>query len=336
MGGKPLKDQKHILEVNNLKTYYFTERDVIPAVDGVSFYLNPGEIIGIVGESGSGKSVTALSIMGLIEEPGEIVEGEVLYNGQDLVIMSENEIRKIRGNDIAMIFQEPLTALNPVLTIGRQITEAILTHQNISRKQAKNLAIELLHKVRIPRAEKAYYTYPHLMSGGMRQRVMIAMAISCDPKILIADEPTTALDVTIQAQIIQLLRELSEDIGVAIILITHDLGVIAEMVDRVVVMYGGKVVEQTDVKTLFKSPEHPYTQGLIESTPRIHELKDELKSIKGNVPSPEKMPHGCKFNPRCEYAMDICFEKDPQLKPIAEGHEVRCWLHEDHPQKGEL
>ncbi|HLR74887.1 MAG TPA: ABC transporter ATP-binding protein [Virgibacillus sp.] len=325
---------KHVLEVKNLKTHFFTERGVIPAVDGVSFHLNEGELVGIVGESGSGKSVTSLSIMDLIEEPGRIVDGEVLYNGKDLVPMSESEMRRIRGNDIAMIFQEPLTSLNPVLTIGKQITEAILMHQDVSKQEAKKQAIELLNKVRIPRAEQVYGSYPHLLSGGMRQRVMIAMALSCNPKILIADEPTTALDVTIQAQIIKLLKELSKDFGAAIMLITHDLGVIAEMVDRVVVMYGGKVVEQTDVHTLFKSPQHPYTQGLINSTPRIHELKDELQSIKGNVPSPDMLPTGCKFHPRCEFAMDICREKDPALETIADGHEVRCWLHEDKFQKG--
>lgn len=330
-----MEHQKHLLDVKNVHTHFFTESGVIPAVDGVSFYVDKGEIIGIVGESGSGKSVTSLSIIDLIEEPGKITAGEVLFHGKDLVTTPEKEMEKIRGNDIAMIFQEPLTSLNPVLTIGRQITEAIRTHQDMSKKQAKKRAIELLHKVRIPDAEQVYSSYPHLISGGMRQRVMIAMAISCEPKILIADEPTTALDVTIQAQIIQLLKELRHDIGAAIILITHDLGVVAEMADRVVVMYGGKVVEQTDVHTLFKSPEHPYTQGLIRSTPRIHELNNELQSIKGNVPSPEKMPRGCKFNPRCEYAMDICFEKDPHLKTIAEGHEVRCWLHEEKFQKGE-
>lgn len=329
-----MEKNKHVLEVKNLKTHFFTERGVIPAVDGVSFHLNEGELVGIVGESGSGKSVTSLSIMDLIEEPGRIVDGEVLYNGKDLVPMSEREMRKIRGNDIAMIFQEPLTSLNPVLTIGKQITEAILMHQDVSKQEAKKQAIELLNKVRIPRAEQVYASYPHLLSGGMRQRVMIAMALSCNPKILIADEPTTALDVTIQAQIIKLLKELSKDFGAAIMLITHDLGVIAEMVDRVVVMYGGKVVEQTDVHTLFKSPQHPYTQGLINSTPRIHELKDELQSIKGNVPSPDMLPTGCKFHPRCEFAMDICREKDPALETIADGHEVRCWLHEDKFQKG--
>ncbi len=324
-----MSKQEHILEVNNLQTHFFTEKGVIPAVDGVSFNLKKGELIGIVGESGSGKSVTSLSIMDLIEEPGKIVGGEIIYDGQNLVELSERQMRKIRGNDIAMIFQEPLTSLNPVLTIGKQLTEAILIHQDVSKEQAKELAIDLLKQVRIPRAEKVFSSHPHLLSGGMRQRVMIAMALSCNPKILIADEPTTALDVTIQAQIIQLLRELSSEVGAAIILITHDLGVVAEMVDRVVVMYGGKVVEQADVKTLFKDPQHPYTQGLINSTPRIHELKDELQSIKGNVPSPDRMPVGCKFNPRCEFAMDICREKDPALESIGDGHEVRCWLQDE-------
>lgn len=324
-----MSKEEYILDVKNLQTHFFTEKGVIPAVDGVSFNLKKGELIGIVGESGSGKSVTSLSIMDLIEEPGKIVGGEVLYKGEDLVKYSEKQMRKVRGNDIAMIFQEPLTSLNPVLTIGKQLTEAILMHQDVSKAQAKEQAINLLNQVRIPRAEKVFSSHPHLLSGGMRQRVMIAMALSCNPNILIADEPTTALDVTIQAQIISLLRELSSEVGAAIILITHDLGVIAEMVDRVVVMYGGKVVEQADVHTLFKDPQHPYTQGLINSTPRIHELKDELQSIKGNVPSPDMMPVGCKFHPRCEFAMDICREKDPALETIAEGHEVRCWLQDE-------
>lgn len=324
-----MTNDERILDVKGLKTHFFTEGGVIPAVDGVSFHLNKGELVGIVGESGSGKSVTSLSIMGLIEEPGRIVDGEIVYNGKNLTELSESEMRKIRGNDIAMIFQEPLTSLNPVLTIGFQISEAIRIHQHVSKEEAKKKSIELLEKVRIPRAKKVYDSYPHLLSGGMRQRVMIAMALSCNPKILIADEPTTALDVTIQAQIIELLKELSRDVGAAIMLITHDLGVIAEMVDRVVVMYGGKVVEQTDVMTLFKDPQHPYTKGLISSTPRIHELKDELESIKGNVPSPDKMPKGCKFNPRCEFAMEKCRVEEPTLDFLNPNHQVRCWLHEN-------
>lgn len=327
--------KENILEVHHLKTHFFTDQGVIPAVDGVSFHVKKGELLGIVGESGSGKSVTSLSIMDLIEEPGKIVDGEVLYDGKNLVDLSEKEMRTIRGNDIAMIFQEPLTSLNPVLTIGKQLSEAILVHQPLSKKAAKQQAIDLLHKVRIPRAKQVYSSYPHVLSGGMRQRVMIAMALSCNPKILIADEPTTALDVTIQAQIIRLLKELSTDIGASIIIITHDLGVIAEMVDRVVVMYGGKVVEQTDVRTLFKHPKHPYTQGLINSTPRIHTLTDELTSIEGNVPSPEMMPQGCKFHPRCTFAMDICLETDPALETIADGHQVRCWLHQEKGRKEE-
>jgi|SRR5690625_325398 len=321
--------ESKLLEVKNLKTHFFTEAGVIPAVDGVSFELNEGELVGIVGESGSGKSVTSLSVMGLIEEPGKIVNGEILYRGQDLTKLRENDMRKIRGNDIAMIFQEPLTSLNPVLTVGFQISEAIRIHQQLGKDEARKKSIELLERVRIPRAEKVYNSYPHLLSGGMRQRVMIAMALSCNPKILIADEPTTALDVTIQAQIIELLMDLSRDFGTAIVLITHDLGVIAEMVDRVIVMYGGKVVEQTDVMTLFQDPQHPYTQGLLNSTPRIHELRDELISIKGNVPSPDKMPSGCKFHTRCEFAMDKCLSLEPSLELINEGHQVRCWLHDE-------
>lgn len=324
-----MTNENKLLEVKNLKTHFYTEAGIIPAVDGVSFELNEGELVGIVGESGSGKSVTSLSVMGLIEEPGRIVNGEILYRGKDLTKLRENDMRKIRGNDIAMIFQEPLTSLNPVLTVGFQISEAIRIHQQVSKDEAKKKGIELLERVKIPRAKQVFNSYPHLLSGGMRQRVMIAMALSCNPKILIADEPTTALDVTIQAQIIELLMELSRDFGTSIILITHDLGVIAEMVDRVIVMYGGKVVEQTDVMTLFQEPQHPYTQGLLNSTPRIHELRDELVSIEGNVPSPDKMPSGCKFHTRCEFVMDKCLQVEPSLDLIDDGHQVRCWLREE-------
>ncbi len=323
-----MKQLDHMLEVKDMKTHFYTEKGMIPAVDGVSFHVDEGELVGIVGESGSGKSVTALSIMNLIEQPGKIVDGEILYNGEDLLQVSEKKMESIRGNDISMIFQEPLTSLNPVLTIGKQITEAIRAHQKVSKKEAKKQAIDLLHRVRIPRAESVYSSYPHVLSGGMRQRVMIAIALSCHPKLLIADEPTTALDVTIQAQIMQLLKEISKDIGAAIMLITHDLGVIAEMVDRVIVMYGGKIVEQTDVHTLFKSPEHPYTKALIESTPRFHTLEDEFYSIQGSVLQTHESIQGCKYEPRCPYAMDVCKKEEPLLEDMNEGHKVRCWLHD--------
>jgi|SRR5690625_4650620 len=318
-----------VLHVEGLKTYFFTENYTIPAVNDVSFSVNKGELVGIVGESGSGKSVTALSIMGLIEEPGRILDGKIIYNGQNLIDLPEKQMRKFRGNEIAMIFQEPLKALNPVLTIGKQISEAIRIHQHVSKREAKKKSIELLERVKIPRAKKIYTSYPHQLSGGMRQRVMIAIALSCQPNVLIADEPTTALDVTIQAQILKLLEELSEDLDVAIILITHDLGVIAEMVDRVIVMYGGTVVEEADVMDLFKYPKHPYTKGLIDSTPQIYHNRSKLHFIQGYVPRPDQMPKGCKFHPRCHFAMEKCRQNDPPLTLIDDQY-VRCWLYENN------
>jgi oligopeptide/dipeptide ABC transporter ATP-binding protein len=318
-----------LLEVKELKTYFRNENGVIPSVDGVSFELHKGETIAVVGESGSGKSVTSLSIMGLIGAPGRIEGGEINFEGKDLTKASKKEMRNLRGNDISMIFQEPLTSLNPVFTVGRQIAEAIILHQKVHKKVAKERSIEMLKKVGIPRPEKVYDSFPHSLSGGMRQRVMIAMALSCNPKLLIADEPTTALDVTIQAQILELMRQLTRDYGTSIMLITHDLGVVAEMVDKVIVMYAGQVVEQTDVFTLFHEPKHPYTKGLLNSTPKIHELKEELESIEGAVPSPQDFPVGCRFHPRCKYATSQCVEEAPPLEEIAPGHKVRCWLHEE-------
>ncbi|MTW87910.1 ATP-binding cassette domain-containing protein [Virgibacillus dakarensis] len=318
-----------LLEVKNLHTHFFTEHGVIPSVNGVSFSVDKGEIIGVVGESGCGKSVTSLSILQLIDKPGKIVNGEVLFNGEDLIQLNERQIRKIRGNRISMIFQEPLTSLNPVFTVGNQISEAIRIHQKVSKQQAKEKAIEMLRKVGIPNPKKQYYSFPHLLSGGMRQRVMIAMALSCNPELLIADEPTTALDVTIQAQILNLMKELIEELQTSIIIITHDLGVIAEMVDRVVVMYGGEIVEQTNVYDLFENPKHPYTQGLLKSTPKIHELEYKLESIEGNVPSPDRMPSGCKFHTRCPFAMDKCKEEAPSLLSFGEDSAVKCWLYQD-------
>ncbi|MDN4494769.1 ABC transporter ATP-binding protein [Ureibacillus aquaedulcis] len=317
-----------LLEIKDLKTYFHTENGVVPSVDGVSFSLKKGETIAIVGESGSGKSVTSLSIMGLIGSPGKIEGGEVLFEGQDLTTMSKRNMRKLRGNDIAMIFQEPLTSLNPLFTVGNQISESIRLHQKASKEEAKIKSIEMLKKVGIPRAEKVYSSYPHLLSGGMRQRVMIAMALSCNPKLLIADEPTTALDVTIQAQILQLMKNLTNENDTSIMLITHDLGVVAEMVDTVIVMYAGQVVEYTDVFTLFKEPKHPYTKGLLDSTPKIHELKDELQSIEGTVPAPGTITQGCKFQTRCTRATAKCFVEEPELKELSSNHKVRCWLHE--------
>ncbi|WP_077215025.1 ABC transporter ATP-binding protein [Bacillus dakarensis] len=318
-----------ILEVKDLKTYFYTENGVIPSVDGVTFDIKKGETIAIVGESGSGKSVTSLSIMGLVGSPGKVAGGEILFEGKDITKISKREMRKLRGNEIAMIFQEPLTSLNPLFTVGNQISESIRLHQKASKEEAKKIAIEMLKKVGIPRAEKIYSSHPHLLSGGMRQRVMIAMALSCNPKLLIADEPTTALDVTIQAQILELMRNLSRENDTSIMLITHDLGVVAEMVDKVIVMYAGQVVEHTDVYTLFKDPKHPYTKGLLDSTPKIHELKEELQSIEGTVPPPGSIPVGCRFNTRCPYATEKCFSETPELTEVSPNHQVRCWLHEE-------
>lgn len=320
---------EEVLKINHLKTYFHTENGVVPSVDDVSITVNKGETLAIVGESGSGKSVTSLSIMRLIESPGKIVDGQILFKGRDIVPISMKEMRKLRGNDIAMIFQEPLTSLNPVFTIGNQMAESIMLHQKKNKKAARELSIEMLQKVGIPMAEKVIDSFPHSLSGGMRQRVMIAMALSCNPQLLIADEPTTALDVTIQAQILKLMKGLITEFDTSILLITHDLGVVAEMADRVVVMYAGQVVEETDVFTLFREPKHPYTKGLLESTPKIHELRDELSSIPGIVPSPLNYPKGCRFIDRCPYAMGKCAEVQPKLEEILPKHSVRCWLHEE-------
>lgn len=318
-----------LLEVKQLKTYFFTEDGIVPAVDDVSFNIHKGETVAIVGESGSGKSVTSLSIMRLIEEPGKIVGGEINFEGINLNTVPRTKMREIRGNRIAMVFQEPLTSLNPVFTVGNQLAESIKLHQKKSKKEAREIGIEMLRKVGIARPDKVYDQYPHALSGGMRQRVMIAMALSCNPKLLIADEPTTALDVTIQAQILRLMRDLIKELDTSILLITHDLGVVAEMADTVVVMYGGQVVEKADVFTLFKEPKHPYTKGLMDSSPKIHEWNEELVSIPGTVPSPFEFPIGCKFADRCPHVMNKCKEEIPSLIEIRKGQEVRCWLHSE-------
>jgi peptide/nickel transport system ATP-binding protein/oligopeptide transport system ATP-binding protein len=323
------EQQQQLLSVRNLKTHYFTPDGVVKAVDGVDFDINRGKILGIVGESGCGKSQSVLSIMGLIPKPpGKIVDGQILFEGKDLVRATEAEMRAIRGNDISMIFQEPMTSLNPVFTIGNQIMEAIMLHQKLNKHDAKAKAIEMLELVGIPAPDKRVDEYPHQLSGGMRQRVMIAMALSCNPKLLIADEPTTALDVTIQAQILDLMKKLQNDIGMAIALITHDLGVIAEVVERVVVMYAGKIVEEAPVGELFARPLHPYTLGLLGSIPAIDKKTERLKVIPGIVPNPMNLPPGCRFNPRCEYVMDICREQEPEIRKIGPDHSVRCWLRE--------
>jgi oligopeptide/dipeptide ABC transporter ATP-binding protein len=326
-------NRQPFLEVKHLKTYFFTEDGVVKAVDGVDFYVYPGEVLGLVGESGCGKSVTSLSIMRLISRPGEIVEGEILLDGQDLLKISENEMMQVRGNRISMIFQQPQTALNPVFQVGDQIAEVLDVHQSLGREMGRKRAVELLRMVGIPEAERRAASYPHELSGGMAQRVMIAMALACAPELLIADEPTTALDVTIQAQILDLMRGLREKTGTSIILITHDLGVVAEMAERVAVMYAGRIVEQTEIQTLFDQPLHPYTQGLIGSIPVLGKIKDRLEVIPGSVPNLVDLPPGCKFAPRCrarvEHNLSICTDKEPDLIEVQPGHTVRCWLFQD-------
>lgn len=320
--------RENILKVNNLKTYFYTDEGVIPGVDGVNIELDKGETLAIVGESGCGKSVTSLSILRLIPNPpGRIIEGEILYNGKDLLKLSEKEMRSIRGNEISMIFQEPMTSLNPVFTVGRQIMESLIIHQKLSKVQAREKAIEMLKLVGIPLPERRVDNYPHQLSGGMRQRVMIAMALACNPKILIADEPTTALDVTIQAQILRLMCDLKKKMDTSIILITHDLGVVAQIAENVMVMYAGKAVEYASVKDLFKNPMHPYTKGLLQSIPKINYDQEKLYNIKGNVPSPRNYPKGCRFSPRCEEAEAICYEKEPELINLDHNRRVRCWKY---------
>ena len=319
--------RQNLLEVRNLRTYFATDEGVARAVDGVSFAIQPRRTLGIVGESGCGKSVTALSIMRLIPQPpGRIEDGEILFEGADLLELSEREMRSIRGNEISMIFQEPMSSLNPVYTVGDQIREAILLHQKVSKAEARKRAIEMLKRVGIPSPETRVDDYPHQLSGGMRQRVMIAMALSCNPALLIADEPTTALDVTIQAQILELLNGLQEDFGMAILLITHDMGVVAETAHRVVVMYAGVVVEEADVLPLFDEPKHPYTRGLLDSIPKPTEKHPRLATIPGTVPNPLEKPPGCPFANRCPYVMEICVAQFPLLGEVKPGHWVRCHL----------
>ncbi|AIQ50897.1 ABC transporter ATP-binding protein [Paenibacillus sp. FSL R7-0331] len=318
-----------ILTIEDLHTHFFTERGEIPAVDGVDLFILPGEVLGVVGESGCGKSVTSLSILKLVPDPpGKIVGGRILFKGRDIVPLKEKEMRRIRGDSVAMIFQEPMTSLNPLFTVGQQIMETVRLHLGLSKKDAREHAVGMLRKVGIPRPEAVVDEYPHQLSGGMRQRVMIAMSISCNPELLIADEPTTALDVTIQAQILDLLRRLNEEQGTAVMLITHDLGVVAEMCHRVVVMYAGKVVEEGSVQDIFKNPLHPYTRGLIESVPRMNETRERLHSIPGSVPILSKDMQGCRFAPRCGNVMDVCREELPQLTLQENQHSCRCWLHE--------
>ncbi|KQL43940.1 peptide ABC transporter ATP-binding protein [Brevibacillus choshinensis] len=322
-----------VLEVKQLKTHFKTANGIVKAVDGVDLTIYEGETVGIVGESGCGKSVTSLSVMGLLPKPMAYIEqGRILFSGRDITQLSEREMRKLRGNEISMIFQEPMTSLNPVFTIGQQLSEPLKQHTRLSKKEIRQAVIAMLQSVGIPRAEQIMNEYPHQLSGGMRQRAMISLAMLCQPKLLIADEPTTALDVTIQAQILQLMKEIKARTNMAMMLITHDLGVVAEMCDRVTVMYAGQVVESADVRTIFNRPTHPYTQGLLASLPTSNERKGELQSIPGSVPRPDEVPVGCAFAPRCSYATDRCREERPPLIAI-ENQLCRCWFPISKPQE---
>ncbi|WP_270170000.1 ABC transporter ATP-binding protein [Paenibacillus sp. SYP-B4298] len=328
---------QHLLEVQGLKTEFKRGGGRIMAVSGVDFHIKKGEVLGLVGESGCGKSVTSLSIMRLLKDtPGRIAGGSVRFEGTDLTTLGDTEMRRIRGNDMAMIFQEPMTSLNPVLRIGKQLEEPIRIHLGYGRKQAREHAIHMLRLVGIPRAEEVIHDYPHQLSGGMRQRVMIAMAMSCSPKLLIADEPTTALDVTIQAQILDLMKRLKEEQDMGMLLITHDLGVVAELCDRVVVMYAGRVVEEAPVRELFADPQHPYTKGLIQSVPKLRHKVRRLDSIKGNVPDLSQMPAGCKFAPRCQFAMEQCHVQEPELVAVngRGDRSSRCFLTQEPQMEG--
>ena len=326
----------HLLEVTNLRTQFPTRAGLVKSVDGVSFHIGEGELLGLVGESGCGKSITALSIMRLISPPGKITNGSIKFKGEELTTASDERLREIRGNDIAMIFQDPMTSLNPVFTVGEQIAEALRLHRKLDKKQAWAAAIEAMKEVSIPSPERRVSDYPHQLSGGMRQRVMIAMALACNPELLIADEPTTALDVTIQAQILELLDELRRTRQLAVLLITHDLGVVAEVAHRVCVMYTGKIVEESGVDELFADPTHPYTRGLLRSVPKLTDAGEakaaRLQTIDGTVPSPTDLPFGCHFAPRCEHRMESCTEGEIQLTKLLNGVKVRCVLH-DSSQK---
>ncbi|MBN1262667.1 MAG: ABC transporter ATP-binding protein [Anaerolineae bacterium] len=328
-----------ILEVRNLKTYFYTDDGVVKAVDGVDFDVRRGEIVALVGESGCGKSVTSFSIMQLVGTPGKVVGGEVLFNGQDLLKLPEADMRLMRGDRLSMIFQQPTSCLNPVFRVGDQIAEVLQIHRGMDKKEGWKKAVHLLHTVGIPEPEKRVYSYPHELSGGMAQRVMIAMALACEPELLIADEPTTALDVTIQAQMLDLMRGLQGQLGASIILITHDMGVVAEMASRVSVMYAGRVVEQAAVDTLFDNPLHPYTHGLLASIPVMGVVKDRLDTIPGAVPNLIDLPPGCKFAPRClarlEHNLEICTEREPDLIEYEPDHNVRCWLYQNSKEKSD-
>lgn len=317
--------EENVLEIKNLKSYFITAKGVAPAVDDVSITVPRGQIIGIVGESGCGKSMTAKSILGLLKYPGKVVDGQILLGDKDLTKLSQKELRKISGDDISMIFQEPMTSLNPVVKVGKQVQEAILLHHKVSKDEAKAQVIEMFTKVGISEPEKRYHCYPHELSGGLRQRVMIAMAMICKPKLLIADEPTTALDVTIEAQILKLMKDLRDETGMSVIIITHNLGVVAEICDYVYVMYAGKIMEQAETYELFDHKAHPYTAGLMSSIPRIGEHVDRLSTIPGVVPNLLKLPEGCAFSTRCPYADAKCFEEKPEMVSLSDNHAIRCF-----------
>ncbi len=321
-----------VLDIRNLKSHFFTAKGEVPAVDGVTIQVPPGKIIGIVGESGCGKSMTAMSVMGLLRYPGRVVEGSITLDGRDITHLSPRELAKVRGNEISMIFQEPMTSLNPVYPVGRQVREAILQHQKISKEEARKRVLEIFQAVGIPEPEKRYNSYPHQLSGGLRQRVMIGMAMVCRPKVMIADEPTTALDVTIEAQILQLMKKLCREQGTSIILITHNMGVVAEICDYVYVMYAGKVMEQAETFELFEHTEHPYTAGLLKSIPRLDGKVDRLYTIEGVVPNLLHLPAGCNFCTRCKEASERCFMEKPCLYQTRDGHGVRCFKYESEVQ----
>ena len=328
-----MENNNNVLEIRGLNSYFFTEKGVAPAVDGLDLDIPKGKIIGLVGESGCGKSMTAKSIMGLLKYPGRVAGGSIRFEDQDLTRLSDKELRKICGNDISMIFQEPMTSLNPVLKVGRQVRETLLVHNPaMSKAEAKQRVVEMFQRVGIPEAEKRYDCYPHELSGGMRQRIMIAMAIMCNPRLIIADEPTTALDVTIQAQILRLMKELRDETGMSVLIITHNMGVVAEICDYVYVMYAGKIMEQAETFELFDHTMHPYTRGLLDSIPRIGQNAERLHTIPGVVPNLLHLPQGCPFSNRCEYATDQCRTEKAQLHPVAPDHQVRCFRCEEEHQ----
>lgn len=328
---------ERLLDIKNLHTYFFTNHGTVKAVNGVDYFIEPGETLGIVGESGSGKSVSAFSILQLLEDPGKIVDGQIMFEGKDLSKLSTAEMRKIRGNEISMIFQEPMSSLNPVLRIGKQISEPLILHQNLSKSEAWQRSIEILQEVRIPNPERIASCYPFQLSGGMRQRVMIAMSLACTPKLLIADEPTTALDVTIQAQIFNLINKLKKDHNTAVLFITHDLGAIAELCDNVIVMYTGEVVERASVERIFDrraSYSHPYREGLLESIPMLNQETERLEQIEGSVPHPLKLPKGCRFSTRCKFAQEKCKNEKPSLELVDDEHYIRCFFPKREDRRG--